>query len=61
MESTVDLVMDDAKKIQDTAQRAARIVQSLLSFARKHEPERQYSVVADIIDHAIELKPMTSD
>ncbi|MBC8282031.1 MAG: GAF domain-containing protein, partial [Chloroflexi bacterium] len=56
MENVADGITEDAKKIQDAAQRAARIVQNLLFFARKNEPERGYMVLSDIIDHSIELK-----
>jgi len=56
MEDVAAGVTEDAKKIQEAAQRAARIVQNLLSFARKREPEKRSLDVASIMDHTIELK-----
>ena len=56
MENLPSQVTEDARKIQEAAQRAAKIVQNLLSFARKHEPEKRYMDVASIVDRAIELK-----
>ena len=49
-------VTEDARKIQDAAQRAAKVVQNLLSFARKSEPEKRYLNVVSVVDRALELK-----
>jgi two-component system NtrC family sensor kinase len=49
-------VRDDLEKIHDAAQRAARIVQNLLSFARKGEPEKQYLDVTAVLDRALAMK-----
>ena len=49
-------VSEDARKIQEATQRAARVVQNLLFFARKSEPEKQYLDVTQVVDRAIELK-----
>lgn len=38
------------------AERAAKIVKNLLSFARKHEPEKQYVSVTTVLERALELK-----
>jgi len=38
------------------AERAAKIVKNLLSFARKHEPEKQYLSVTNVLERALELK-----
>ena len=56
MENSAPQAADDAKKIQDAAQRAAKIVQNLLFFARKHEPEKRYLEISTVVDRAIELK-----
>ena len=55
MEELPDEVSKDIRKIQDAAQRAAKIVQNLLSFARTHEPKKQYLYVASIADRATAL------
>ena len=44
------------RKIQDAVQRAAKVVQNLLSFARNSEPEKQYLEVTSVVDRALELK-----
>jgi two-component system NtrC family sensor kinase len=49
-------VTEDARKIQESAERAARVVQNLLFFARKSEPEKQYLDIAQVVDRALELK-----
>ena len=55
-ENWPDQVSEDARKIQEAAERAAKIVQNLLSFARKSEPEKRYLDVGSIVDQALELK-----
>jgi two-component system NtrC family sensor kinase len=49
-------VRSDIERVHTQAERASKIVQNLLSFARKHEPERQYLRVATVLDRALELK-----
>ena len=44
------------QRIYSEAQRAAKIVQNLLSFARRREPEKRYVDVAAILERALELK-----
>lgn len=56
MENALPNVTEDARKIQEAAERAARIVQNLLSFARKQESAKGYLDVASVVDRAIELK-----
>lgn len=56
MEDLPVQVSEDVRKIQEAAQRAAKVVQNLLSFARTHEPEKQYLDVASIVDRATALK-----
>jgi two-component system NtrC family sensor kinase len=49
-------VRDDLEKIYAEAQRAARIVQNLLSFSRKGEPEKRYLDVTAVLDRALAMK-----
>jgi two-component system NtrC family sensor kinase len=49
-------VRDDLEKIYAEAQRAARIVQNLLSFSRKGEPEKRYLDVTTVLDRALAMK-----
>ena len=51
-----DEVRSDLERVHAQAERASKIVQNLLSFARKHEPDRQYLHVATVLDRALELK-----
>ena len=44
------------QKIYSEAQRAAKIVHNLVSFARRREPEKQYMDVMSIVEQALELK-----
>jgi two-component system NtrC family sensor kinase len=46
----------DLEKILREAQRAARIVQNLLSFARKHTPEKKQVNIEEIIERIVELR-----
>jgi two-component system NtrC family sensor kinase len=41
--------------IHKSAQRCHKIVQSLLSFARKHQPERKLSSVNELVESAVEF------
>ena len=47
---------EDVAKIYDQAQRASRVVQNLLSFARKYQPERRYIDVTAVVAASVELK-----
>ena len=46
----------DIKKISVDAQRAAKVVRNLLSFARRYEPDTQYVSVTQIVEKALELR-----
>jgi two-component system NtrC family sensor kinase len=50
------LVRKGLDVIYEEAQRAARIVQNLLQFARKHPPQRNYTSINSIIEKTLELK-----
>lgn len=56
-ETTLD---DDLKKsvqvINNEANRARKVIQNLLSFARKHSSEKQLSSINDIIENTVMLK-----
>ena len=56
MEDLPEHASEDVRKIQAAAKRAAKIVQNLLSFARKEAPEKLYLGVAAIVNQAAELK-----
>ena len=47
---------EDVIKIYEQAQRACKVVQNLLSFARKYQPERRYIDVRTVIAMAVALK-----
>ncbi|MCH8898374.1 MAG: response regulator, partial [Chloroflexi bacterium] len=49
-------VGDDVDKIFTESQRAARVVQNLLAFARRHEPEKRYVDVTGAVSRALSLK-----
>jgi len=49
-------VRDSLLKINNLAMRCQKIVQNLLSFARKQKPERTLSSVNDILERTIELR-----
>jgi two-component system NtrC family sensor kinase len=42
--------------VHDEAQRTTKVVQNLLSFARRHVPEKRCMNVSDVVDRALELK-----
>ncbi len=42
--------------IQNEAQRAAKVVQNLLTFARRYKSTKEYSDVSDILQKALELR-----
>ena len=45
-----------AQLVHDEAQRTTKVVQNLLSFARRHVPEKRCMNVCDVADRALELK-----
>ena len=47
---------EHVRRMHSEAQRAARIVQNLLSFARSHEPEKRHMDVTAVLEQALELK-----
>ena len=49
-------VRNDLERIYSDAQRAARIVANLLSFARHREPQMQRVDIATIVDRTLQLK-----
>jgi two-component system NtrC family sensor kinase len=51
-----DEVRSDLKKIFQQSERTAKIVQNLLSFARRHRPEKVYIDVNEIIENTLELR-----
>ena len=46
----------DLRKIYGEARRAAKIVQNLLTFARRRQPKKEYSDVNNIVQSALELR-----
>jgi len=54
--STSEEVSHDLEIIHSEAQRAARVVQNLLTFARRREPKKEYSNINDILQKALELR-----
>jgi len=46
----------DLRKIYGEAERAAKIVQNLLTFARRREPKKEYSDVNYVVQSALELR-----
>ena len=51
-------VGEDVEKIYTEAARAARVVQNLLAFARRHEPEKRYVDLVVALSRALSLKAM---
>jgi two-component system NtrC family sensor kinase len=51
-----DRAKENLLKINNLAMRGQKIVQNLLSFARKQKPERTLSNINDILDRTIELR-----
>ncbi|MBM3934247.1 MAG: PAS domain S-box protein [SAR202 cluster bacterium] len=49
-------ITDDLKRIHTDAQRAARIVQDLLYFSRKKQPQKQHLDVMDVVKKALDMK-----
>lgn len=50
-----DSVRDDVEQIFNEAKRATRITANLLSFARKHRPEKRLTCINDVIEKSLEL------
>lgn len=46
----------ELERIYNEAQRAAKVVQNLLTFARRRQPKKEYSDVNDILQKALELR-----
>ena len=46
----------DIRAINKEAQRASQIVKNLLSFARRHEPNKQHVQIADVINDVMKLR-----
>jgi two-component system NtrC family sensor kinase len=44
------------KRIYSEAERAAKVVQNLLTFARRRQPQKQYSDINEILESALELR-----
>jgi len=49
-------VKSDLDKVYQESQRAAKIVQNLLSFARRRRPEKTYFDVNDLVQRTLELR-----
>lgn len=56
MEGLPDQALTDLGRIHSEAQRAAKIVQNLLSFARRHEPEMKMVNLQQVVRNVLELK-----
>ena len=54
--STDEEFSHDLKRIHTEAERAAKVVQNLLTFARRRQPQKQYSDVNEILESALELR-----
>ena len=54
--STSEEVSRGLEIIHSEAQRAAEVVQNLLTFARRREPKKEYSNINDIVQKALELR-----
>ena len=46
----------DLEIIHSEARRAAEVVQNLLTFARRHQPKKEYSNINDIVKKTLELR-----
>jgi PAS domain S-box-containing protein len=51
-----DDIQDDLKVINDEAKRTAQVVKNLLTFARKHSPERHPTDISSVIEKVLELR-----
>jgi two-component system NtrC family sensor kinase len=54
--STDPETKQDLKRIHTEAERAAKVVQNLLTFARRRQPQKQYSEINEILESALELR-----
>ena len=54
--STSEEVSRGLEIIHGEAQRAAEVVQNLLTFARRRQPKKEYSNINDIVQKALELR-----
>lgn len=54
--STDKEVSQDLERIHSEAQRVAKVVGNLLTFARRREPRKEYSDINDILQQALELR-----
>ncbi len=57
MDPEVDsMVKDELQKVHHEAGRCARIVQNLLTFARRYRPEKKYCHINDLIESVLEVR-----
>ena len=54
--STEETTRRDLERIYNEAQRAAKVVRNLLTFARRHEPKKEYSDINEILRKVLELR-----
>jgi len=54
--STDQETKQDLKRIYTEAERAAKVVHNLLTFARRRQPHKQYSDINEILESALELQ-----
>jgi len=54
--STDQETKQDLKRIYTEAERAAKVVHNLLTFARRRQPHKQYSDINEILESALELR-----
>jgi len=54
--STDQETSQDLERIHTEAERAAKVVQNLLTFARRRQPHKQYSDINEILESALELR-----
>jgi signal transduction histidine kinase len=51
-----DEVRKDLARVNSEALRAAKVVENLLTFARRHEPKKEYSNINVILEKTLELR-----
>ena len=54
--STDETTSRDLERIHNEAQRAAKVVRNLLTFARRHEPKKEYSDINESLKKTLELR-----
>ena len=54
--NTDETLNRDLERIHNEARRAAKVVQNLLTFARRHEAKKEYSDINEILGRALELR-----